>query len=381
MHRESRRKIIPTVNASSGPAVEKLLKHFLEFMDLSQDRKRLDSYFCKPPAATNSSSAWRSGIVTPSRSEVSTTATKRIRKGARDNGKLGTATAEASVTVAGEVVARRRVQEEEDENGESIVLPPPPRLRCVGATAAPAAFAAAAVAAAAPPAVSVDVVDVTACSSTAANGITAERETCTSSSSKAAGLAMDSVDVEAQKAILADIERRNKLKSLQPPPEERPKSNETMPTVPNPYATPPVRQGGGGGRGARKTLSGAGAAAGAATSTCDDENRHPVLMSGQGRRGATGRGAKTARTAAPDTGQGSKFGGREGGRALGKGGGANKRSASALSGNSGRGLQVGGEAAAGAMGMAVRREVVAEKSSHSSSSATIRDFFGRNGET
>lgn len=45
-----RRAIVPTVNASSGPAVEKMMRHFLEFMDLSSDRKRLDSYFTKHPS-------------------------------------------------------------------------------------------------------------------------------------------------------------------------------------------------------------------------------------------------------------------------------------------------------------------------------------------
>ncbi|CAM9656843.1 unnamed protein product [Ectocarpus sp. 6 AP-2014] len=50
------KKIVPTVNAVSSASVEKMLSHFLEFMDLSSDRKRLESYFCKrdPPSATAS---------------------------------------------------------------------------------------------------------------------------------------------------------------------------------------------------------------------------------------------------------------------------------------------------------------------------------------
>ncbi len=42
-----RRKIVPTVNSASPASVEKMLGHFLELMDLSSDRKRLDSYFSK----------------------------------------------------------------------------------------------------------------------------------------------------------------------------------------------------------------------------------------------------------------------------------------------------------------------------------------------
>lgn len=56
-----RRKIVPTVNAASPASVEKMLSHFLEFMDLSSDRKRLDSYFRKrdnTPAAVDGSSAF-----------------------------------------------------------------------------------------------------------------------------------------------------------------------------------------------------------------------------------------------------------------------------------------------------------------------------------
>lgn len=49
----SRRAIVPTVNAASGSSVEKMMRHFLEYMDLSKDRTRLDSYFCKPTAAVN----------------------------------------------------------------------------------------------------------------------------------------------------------------------------------------------------------------------------------------------------------------------------------------------------------------------------------------
>lgn len=41
------RKIVPTVNSASPASVEKMLGHFLELMDLSSDRKRLDSYFLK----------------------------------------------------------------------------------------------------------------------------------------------------------------------------------------------------------------------------------------------------------------------------------------------------------------------------------------------
>ncbi|CAM9735707.1 unnamed protein product [Ectocarpus sp. 12 AP-2014] len=50
------KKIVPTVNAVSSASVEKMLSHFLEFMDLSSDRKRLESYFCKrdPPSTTAS---------------------------------------------------------------------------------------------------------------------------------------------------------------------------------------------------------------------------------------------------------------------------------------------------------------------------------------
>ena len=52
---ELHRKIVPTVNAASSASVEKMLGHFLEFMDLSSDRKRLESYFCKPSTANVSS--------------------------------------------------------------------------------------------------------------------------------------------------------------------------------------------------------------------------------------------------------------------------------------------------------------------------------------
>lgn len=42
------RRIIPTVNAVSDQRTENMLKHFLPFMDLSSDKKRLDSYFATP---------------------------------------------------------------------------------------------------------------------------------------------------------------------------------------------------------------------------------------------------------------------------------------------------------------------------------------------
>lgn len=405
--------------------MEKLLKHFLEFMDLSSDRKRLDSYFCKSSTATPSSTASRSNIATPSAREVplsvSTPVTKRIRKGARgdaggkataeadlfeahNEAKLGAAAREAAATVVEEISTRRRVQQQEkDDDKGAIVLLPPPRLRCVGAAAAPTALARAATAAAAaavPTVDNVDIVDMTSCSSAVTvaattaivNDVTAERETYISSSSMVEGLAASSIDVEAQKAILADIERRNRLQSFQPPllpppQEERSKPNKTsatttMPTVLNPYATPPVRGGKGGSRGrdrgARKTSSGASAAGWAAKSTCDDENRRPMSSRGKGRRGAKGRGvAKSARAAAYETGRGV-----EGDRPLGKGGMANKGSAAVLSGNSVRQKRAGavpGAAAAGAAVGAKRGGVMdGKRNSHPASPvATIRDFFGR----
>ncbi|CAM9368639.1 unnamed protein product, partial [Choristocarpus tenellus] len=42
------RAIIPTVNATSTASVERMLSHFLGFMDLSRDKKRIDSYFSRP---------------------------------------------------------------------------------------------------------------------------------------------------------------------------------------------------------------------------------------------------------------------------------------------------------------------------------------------
>lgn len=45
---------MPTVNGASAASVERMLQYFFEYMDLSRDRKRLDSYFCKRPAPLGS---------------------------------------------------------------------------------------------------------------------------------------------------------------------------------------------------------------------------------------------------------------------------------------------------------------------------------------
>lgn len=42
------RKLLPTVNADNDNKTENMLKHFLPFMDLSSDKKRLDAYFSTP---------------------------------------------------------------------------------------------------------------------------------------------------------------------------------------------------------------------------------------------------------------------------------------------------------------------------------------------
>lgn len=45
---------MPTVNGASAASIERMLQYFFEYMDLSRDRKRLDSYFCKRPAPLGS---------------------------------------------------------------------------------------------------------------------------------------------------------------------------------------------------------------------------------------------------------------------------------------------------------------------------------------
>lgn len=422
------RKIIPTVNASSGAAVEKLLKHFLEFMDLSQDRKRLDSYFCKPSAATTSSAGFgdgTSGGGTPRRSEARTPAptpaAKRMRNiagGAAGARKASTAAA----TLTGAFKGRNNEQMEEaavnhigeageGEKEELVASPRPPPLRCLGALPAPASAEA-------------DVIDLAAGTARSADNLP-RRETRVHGASDgsspvtaAVPIVVDSVDVEAQKAILADIERRNRLRGLPPPPtppsprQGTPKSDKArtikmestaVAAVPNPYATTPsVRRTEGQGEGGQpagfpqeEQLSEATTAVPTAarmgrgtavTNAHGVENRRPLSsLTGRGQRGgesAAGRGGrndskavgKTARRGStstsggtPDAGRagGGRYGGRGGGRSLGKGHVTNSNSKSLLDGG------------AVSAGIEVSKEGDGKGRRDSSSPASIRDFFGR----
>lgn len=398
-------------------------------MDLSQDRKRLDSYFCKPSAATTSSTGFGGGTSsggTPRKSEapssVPTPAAKRMRNIA--GGAAGARKASTASALTG--TCKRRSNEQLEESaahnlGEVseekkwgfVVSPRPPPLRCLGALPAPAAEA--------------GIIDLAAGTTRTADKIP-DRETRLrgvsggSSPVTAAGpLVVDSVDVEAQKAILADIERRNRLRSVQlspPPPSPRegtPKSDKattikmesTMAaTVPNPYATTPGVRRTEEGRGEREQLAGRpqkkqpseadaavpaavrGGRRAAVTKAVDVENRRPLSsLTGRGRRGGTsaaGRGGRgdskaSGKTAArgststssgtPDTGRGSggKFGGRGGGRSLGKGRVANSSNSPLFDGG------------AVSAGIEVAREGDGKGRRDSSSPATIRHFFGRGG--
>lgn len=188
-----RRKIVPTVNAASSASVEKMLGHFLEFMDLSSDRKRLESYFCKPSTANVS----RCGVVDPPsveapRSSFGASAEKRRKVpdcsaagparllGSRGRHAGGESFEELDATVP----ARGGCQ------GASRVEGGVPRPRviethaAVGGTSTGGASSSVPASSSAAPVISVGGDDA------------------------AVELHLGDIDVEAQKAIMADIERR-----------------------------------------------------------------------------------------------------------------------------------------------------------------------------
>lgn len=235
------RAIVPTVNASSGPAVEKMMRHFLEFMDLSNDRKRLDSYFTKRPSPASGGGGGGGGLNrTPTAAHTAPTGKRpKIVGGTRGDSPysaevsppanqrdcidgdaepfkpppilLGCANATVGDTTVYPVAANPY-----DQIDKSVALlsspPPPPPLpprepcgrgiEIVGGGGGGGG--------------SGHAVDATAANSCS---------TCDSGTTVAfdgllgrrgdAKVEIDLVDVEAQKAIMADIERRKRLQQHQ----------------------------------------------------------------------------------------------------------------------------------------------------------------------
>lgn len=370
------RKIIPTVNASSGPAVEKLLKYFLEFMDLSHDRKRLDSYFCRPSPKAKRTGDVSAGMAAPSPSGVSSTpppASKRTRSD--DIGSSGSSTAADLEDMHGEGFAGNNGAEgaghvhvvagaggttagrPSNENDGPIGLPPPPRLRCLDGKSDGGVRSFAATAATLAPDVVV-FVDVGSESSERSSVVHVPAETCTNTGGgrSPSAIELDLVDVEAQKAILADIERRRKLSSNSQDEKPRPPST----AVQNPYA--PGRKGG-----TRRINSTGAASAGSTNIPREGESRR--LVAGRGVGGGQGGASKKVRSARiPDEMQtAGKLRGRDGGcgpgagRVSGRGTGVTTK----MPGTAGNGPGQQGAVARGG----------GEKSN--SFPANIRDFFGR----
>lgn len=226
----SRRKIVPTVNAGSSASVEKMLSHFLELMDLSSDRKRLDSYFCKrdspaTPTARGSGDWSTPGAAGRGPSALSAPAEKRRR---------GTTCVAAGPTrspAAGKIpdppppsAARERIF---SENGRSLGTPHRrqslstlTRHNSGSATRGKANASrplggrvenpyAAAVAGHRPAVASPD-------AAAGSRSIDVDEPAVVAAPAAWSGaVELDRVDVEAQKAIMADIERRKREQQQQ----------------------------------------------------------------------------------------------------------------------------------------------------------------------
>lgn len=167
-----------------------MLGHFLEFMDLSSDRKRLESYFCKPitAASVNSCGFFPPDGVEAPKSIFGTSVEKRRktsncatagtthfsrsigRHTGENSGALGTTT-----TSRGNC-QRSTIREEGTISRPGVVMENPPTAAGGGRTVSAAA--------------------------SAALTINVSRD------GAVVDLHLGDVDVEAQKAIMADIERR-----------------------------------------------------------------------------------------------------------------------------------------------------------------------------
>ncbi|CAM9879763.1 unnamed protein product, partial [Hapterophycus canaliculatus] len=219
------KKIVPTVNAASSASVEKMLSHFLELMDLSSDRKRLDSYFCKrdspaTPAASVSVSGDSStpGAAGRGCKAPSTPAEKR-RRGA--TGVAAGTTRPPSVEKCSGPPSEAR-EANFRENGRTLGTPHRrqslstlTRHNGVGATRGKGnATRLAYGRVVSPCAVAVGGRRLAVASpDSAAGSRSAAAEPAVATSSGAVEL--DRVDVEAQKAIMADIERRKREQQQQ----------------------------------------------------------------------------------------------------------------------------------------------------------------------
>eukprot|EP00903_Cladosiphon_okamuranus_P007136 g6931.t1 len=188
------KKIVPTVNAASPASVEKMLGHFLEFMDLSSDRKRLESYFFKPitAAAANASSR---DVFSPAGAEAPKTVFGTSAEKRRKSSKCATPgsahfsrsiwrhTGENSLALGMTATSRGNCQRPTTREGEGktsrhgVVTENPPTAAGGGIIAVSAAASAA-------------------------------RTVNLSGDDNVVDVHLGDVDVEAQKAIMAEIERR-----------------------------------------------------------------------------------------------------------------------------------------------------------------------------
>ncbi|CAM9394873.1 unnamed protein product [Scytosiphon promiscuus] len=217
------KKIVPTVNAASSASVEKMLSHFLELMDLSSDRKRLDSYFCKrdsPATPTACGSRASSTPVASARGPraLNTPAQKR-RRGTTGSAAGRTLPLAAEKFPKSPSEARERIFR---DNGRPIGKPDRRQslstlARHDSGSAARGRVSAsrlsgvrvenpyaAAVAVHRPPVASPD---AAAGSRSAA---VLKPAAAASAAPSGGAVELDRVDVEAQKAIMADIERRKR---------------------------------------------------------------------------------------------------------------------------------------------------------------------------
>lgn len=177
---------MPTVNSASAASIEKMLGYFFEYMDLSRDRKRLDSYFCKRPAPLGSNG----NCEVTSRSAAGTSV-----------GENPTSAKEAPYQrLVDRPVKVQRVRPSSPapaplsarENDQIRVETHPVELE-----GDPYAQGTSAIAS-------------TAASSTPRVGMAPVVDTGRTSGTPDSVVELDSVDVEAQKAIMADIERRKR---------------------------------------------------------------------------------------------------------------------------------------------------------------------------